>query len=69
MATVRFEHAGVTVEQEFDLGLVIPGARDVFADLGVPFDEVFHLRALDYLTGVMQQGVIDGAIMNPPGVL
>ena len=38
IAFLRFEHNGVTLEDRYDLGLVIPGTRRVFADLGMEFD-------------------------------
>lgn len=62
IAVARFEHMGVTFEQEFDLGLVIPGTRKVFADLGLLFDEAAQLRALAHLTNVIELGIETGAI-------
>lgn len=66
VAVVRFEHNGVTLEEKFNLDMVIPGAAKVFADFGLPFDKAAQLRALDQLTTRIQTMIEDGAIVNKP---
>jgi hypothetical protein len=66
IAVVRFEHNGVTYEDKFDLGMTIPGARQVFEQLGMPFDKDAQLRSLDQLTARVQNLIELGAIENKP---
>jgi hypothetical protein len=66
IAVVRFEHNGVTVEETFNLDMVIPGAKKVFEDFGLAFDKAAQLRALDQLTTRIQTMIENGAIQNRP---
>lgn len=67
LARVRFEHAGVTLEQDIQCDMILPGTRKIFADFGVEFDEAKQLVALDKLTAQIERQIDAGEITNPPG--
>lgn len=66
VARIRFEHNGVKVENDFNLIDVIPGTRMVFQSMGLEFDEETQERVIERLTAMIQQGIEEGAILNPP---
>lgn len=66
IAVVRFEHNDVSVEETFNLDIVVPGAKKVFEDFGLTFDKAAQLRALDQLTTRIQTMIENGAIVNKP---
>ena len=66
MALVRFEHNGVTVEQNYSLMDVVPSSRYTFNAMGIAFDESYQLKALDALEAMIQTGIEEGVITNPP---
>lgn len=68
VARIRFEHNGVTVENDFNLIDVIPGTRMVFQSMGLEFDAETQERVIERLTAMIQQGIEEGAILNPPPV-
>lgn len=67
-AVIKFEHNGVTLEQAYDLGMVIPGTRHVLRDLGMEFTVDVQQRAIDHLTQVIKRGIEDGSIVNAPAL-
>lgn len=66
IAVIKFEHKGVTVQNMYDLGMVIPSTRAVFADLGMAFTPEYQKAALEHLTDRVKRGIEDGSIRNPP---
>lgn len=66
LARIRFEHNDITLEQDFDLKAVIPGTVFVFQSMGLEFDEEAQGRVIERLTAMIQQGIEEGAIQNPP---
>ncbi len=66
LARVRFEHNGVTLEQNYNLKLVVPGSVNIFNEMGIEFDEEHQLKALDKLTEYIEFQIEDGTIKNPP---
>lgn len=66
VARIRFEHNGIKVENDFRLIDVVPGTRLVFESMGLAFDEEAQGRVIDRLTSMIQQGIEEGAILNPP---
>ena len=65
-ARIRFEHEGVTFENDFDLWQVIPGTRYVFESMGLDLDEGYQELAINRITDVIQLQIEQGAIQNPP---
>ncbi len=65
-ARIKFEHNGVTVEQDYNLIDVIPSTRYVFAAMGLEFDESYQALAMDRLEATIQNQIEEGAIQNPP---
>jgi len=63
---VKFEHNGVTLEDDYDLKKVVPSSQYVFEQMGLPFDETVQLKALDTLTQVIQAQIEEGVIVNAP---
>lgn len=66
VARIRFEHNGVTVENDYELIHVIPGTKLVFQSMGLEFDAETQDRVIERLTAMIQQGIEEGAILNPP---
>ena len=67
-AEVKFEHNGVTLQQEFNLKLVVPGSVRIFDEMEIEFTESYQLKALDKLTDMVQKQIEEGVITNPPPV-
>jgi len=65
-ARIRFEHNGVTVEQDFSLIDVVPGSRYVFSAMGLTFDESYQQLAITKLETMIQNQIEEGVITNPP---
>jgi len=65
-ARIRFEHAGVTVEDNFVLIDVVPGTKFVFQQMGLVFDEAYQDMAIERLTTSIESQIDGGAITNPP---
>lgn len=66
IARIRFEHQGVTLEQNFSLKDVIPSSRYVFSQMGIEIDETYQLKALDALEASITLQIEEGVITNPP---
>lgn len=67
IALIRFVHNDVTIEQEFNLKLVVPGSQHIFEQMGIAFTEAHQLTALDKLTEILTFQIDSGAVTNPPG--
>lgn len=65
-ARIRFTHNGVTHTNSYDLALVVPGTKLVFAQYGVEFDETKQQQVIDKLTAQIQREIEAGIIQNPP---
>lgn len=66
VARIRFEHAGVTVEDNFILMDVVPGTKFVFQQMGLAFDEAYQDLAIERLTSSIESQIDDGTIQNAP---
>lgn len=68
MARIRFEHNGVTREDEFDLRMVDPGSQIVLARYRIAFEgnQEVQEAAIDILTANIQTQIELGYIQNPP---
>lgn len=64
IAKIRFSHNGVTHEQTYDLGLVVPGTRKVLADTGADFTLELQNKVIDKLTTQIQHEIEIGVIEN-----
>lgn len=67
-ARIRFEHAGVTVEDDFVLINVVPSTKYVFEQMGLVFDETYQQLAIERLTTSIESQIDAGAIQNPPPI-
>lgn len=65
-ARMRFEHNGVTTEQDFNLWDVVPGTRYVFAQMNLDMDEATQLQAMERVEAMILKGIEDGVIVNAP---
>lgn len=65
-ARIRFEHNGITVEDNFSLIDVVPGSRYVFQTMGLEFDESYQQLAIARLEAMIQSQIEEGVITNPP---
>jgi len=65
-ARVRFEHNGVTVEDNFDLIAVVPGTKFIFAAMEIDFTEQHQETALQRLEESIQRQIEEGVIVSPP---
>lgn len=63
-ARVRFSHMDVVHEETYDLTLVIPGSKKIFADLGQEFTEEFQLKALDRLSEWVKRDIEAGVFQT-----
>lgn len=68
IARIRFEHAGVTVEDTYVLINVVPSTKYVFEQMGLVFDESYQALAIERLTTSIESQIDSGGIQNPPAV-
>ena len=64
LARVRFTHNNVVHEDTYDLTLVIPGSKKLFAELGQEFTKEKQLQSLDSLTTWIQKDIESGVLTN-----
>lgn len=68
-ARLHFEHAGVTLEQDFDLVAAVPGTAYFLGVQGRSLTPEEQDRTLDYITSSIERQIDSGAIQNPPAPL
>lgn len=66
LARIRFEHAGITVENNFNLRHVIPGTDYIFSAMGIDFVEEYQTKAIEKLAASIEAQIDSGAIQNAP---
>ncbi|GFE77731.1 hypothetical protein [Novosphingobium sp. TCA1] len=67
-ARIRFEHNGVTVEDDYVLINVVPSTKYVFEQMGLVFDESYQQLAIERLTTSIEGQIESGGIKNAPPV-
>lgn len=64
-AKIEFSHAGVIHTNDYDLAMVIPGTKQVFAQYGVVFDEARQQQVIDRLAAQIEQEIDAGILQKP----
>lgn len=66
LARIKFEHNGVTYEDDFNLKYVIPGSESILNEMGIEFTKKLQLTTIDKLTDKITKAIDEGIITNPP---
>lgn len=64
-AKLRFTHNGITHTDSYDLAMIVPGTKQVFAQYNVAFDEAKQQTVIDKITAQIQRDIEAGIIHNP----
>jgi hypothetical protein len=63
-AEIKFIHNGVTHQEIYDLDMVIPSTKQVFASLGMEFDSAAQAKAIEHQTEVVKRLIEAGYLKN-----